>query len=397
MTYINAVKYLLSLQATDISYGDPEIIERMRVVCDALGNPQKKLKFIHVCGDVGKDSCLNMTESILKQASLKVGRSSIPQGDEPREWISVNQKSISHAELAEAVKQVSKLYRSLFKDINPSKREVATIVAILHFASCGCDVVLLEKSTDKNATAAITEPPLVSLLTPFLEREIISGRFEHLISKGTAECVSCPQHKDTFNAISGACVLSGSRLTLPVYSELEIKSITLFKTEFSYRGESYSLRSFSPCQTMNAITAIEVINAFNRCGFSIEGESVKRGLFLTNLDGKCETVSIDPTVIVSTSFEKDRIDTLVASLAQVKEQFSGKLLVIADNECNVDLTSLSYSLAAYEIPHITPIFASFDDAMKCLNADTLAPPALLIGGKTFIAKAKSSLSSSLGL
>ena len=396
MTYINAVKYILSLPNEDDSAREAEVTERMRTVCEALGDPQKKLKFVHSCGDVGKDSCFSMLESVLRQTPLKVGRCFLPKGNEPREWISINQKIISHAEFSDAVKTVSKLYKARFKDAIPTRREVMILAAMLHFAGNGCDLVLLEKSYDKSHAAAVTEPPLVSLLTPFLGREMPIALFEHLIPKGTAECVSSPQHKDIFNGISSACVTAGSRLTLPIYSEMEIKSITLFKTEFSYRGESYSLRSFSPCQTINAITAIEVVNALNRCGFSIEGEAVRRGLFLTNLDGKCETVSIDPTVIVSTSYKKDRIDTLVASLAQVKEQFSGELQVIADNECSIDLSALSYSLTAHEIPHLSPTSASFDDAVKCLKADTLAPPTLLLGSKDFITKAKSALGSLLG-
>ena len=388
MTYINAVKYIRSLPDLQSNTGS---IERMRIICNTLGNPQKKLKALHVCGDVGKDSCITMLGSVLKNTSHSFGRCSLTNLYEPRECIFINGNVISHFEFADIVKVISKAYKSNFNDITPSQSEVITIAATVCFANNGCEIAIFERTAQKNDPASTTELPIVSLLTPFFERDITDGRFEHLISKGTLETVSSPQHKETYSIISDACVLAGSRLTVPIYSDMEIKNITLFKTEFSYRGENYSIRSFSPYQTVNAITVIEAINSLIRCGFQINAEEVKKGLFSAGLDGKCETISIEPTVIVSTVFEKNDVDTLVASLSQVKSQFSKQIDVYVEPGCEIDLTALSASLASYEIPHNPPVSLSVEDASKLLsNASSLTAETalILIGDKNYIYKAK---------
>lgn len=396
MTYINAVKYILSLPDTPC---DADSIERMRIICDTLDTPRKKLKSVHVCGDVGKDSCLTMIEAILKSTSHSFGRCSLHFSDDPRECISVNGKAISHFEFSEIIKNISKAYKSKFKDSIPNRSEVLTLSAIVCFLSNGCDISLFERSSLKAAPASIIEPPLVSLLTPFSERDISDGRFEHLIPKGTAETVSSPQHKEVFNAVSSACVLSGSRLTVPIYSDMEIKSITLFKTEFSYRGEVYSMRSFSPCQTVNAITAVEVANALTRCGFQIDTNAVKKGLFTACLDGKCEAISIEPTVIVSSLFKMEHVDALAASLAQVKEQFASNPTLLVDPGCGIGISDISAALSAHEISHETPSELSrdeIDEQLQKMSALDKSSVVLIVGGKSFIRDFKNLYRSKFG-
>lgn len=398
MTYVNAIKYILSLPLESEHGPDAEAVERMRLICDTFGSPQKKLKFIHVTGEVGKDSCLSMLEAILSRTSYRFGRYSFSERSEPRECITINQKAISHSDLADITGRVSKAYKTAFSNVLPSRREILTLTAAIYFADNGCDVALIERDMQKNDPASITEPPLVSLLAPFLTREISSGQIEHVIPKGTVETVSSPQHKEILGEISNACVLSGSRLTVPIYSEMEIKSITLFKTEFSYRGEDYSVRSFAPCQTVNAITAIEVANAMSRSGLTISTETVKKGLFLTNLEGKCETLSIDPTVIVSSTYEKDRLDTLVAALAQVKGQFKENIDVYTDSGCNIDLDYLSDSLSSHAILHGTPSPLPFCQAKNRINnISSLSPDSVtvFIGSEDYVMGIKRALNDRL--
>ena len=153
--------------------------------------------------------------------------------------------------------------------------------------------------------------------------------FENIIHRGTRETVTCIQHKDTYTAISDACASVGSRLTLPIYGEVEVKKISLFKTIFSYRNTECSIATFSPCQILNAITVIEAAHALCRVGVNISEEAISRGLSKANLSLKCEVVSVEPTIIVASATNEKQIEALAASLAQVKEHLPSKISVFS--------------------------------------------------------------------
>lgn len=401
MTYLNAVKFILSLPTDDTYLNDTAVLERMRAVCSELDSPQKLIQSIHVCGDVGKDSCCRMLESILKYSPYSFGRYSLSFDNDPRKCLSVNGNTISYSEFASLIDRISKIYRSHFKEIVPHRLEIMTLAAIMHFYNNGCDISFFEKSTSRNDPVNITDAPLISVITPFLERQADDEKFRSMIHKGTSETVASPQHKDVYNAISNACAISGSRLTIPIYSETEIESITLFKTSFKYRGETYSIRSFSPYQTVNAITAIEAARAMNRLGAEISMEAIKKGLAFASLDGKCETVSLDPTIILSSTCEADRLDTLYGSLSQVKEQLPANINIFADTDAAIDLEKLANSATSYGLSCNKPILLSSpNEAKEILSSLTreehFRSATVFVGTRSFIDRIKVLIADNLG-
>ena len=97
MTYINAIKKILSFPRTA---GRPTL-ERMRLLCEYLGNPQKKMKFVHIAGTNGKGSATAMLDSVLRASGYKTGRFVSPYVLDFRERMTVDGEMITHAELCE--------------------------------------------------------------------------------------------------------------------------------------------------------------------------------------------------------------------------------------------------------------------------------------------------------
>jgi dihydrofolate synthase/folylpolyglutamate synthase len=79
------LEHLYSLHQFGIKLGLENITELM----DKLGNPQNKLKYIHVAGSNGKGSVCVMLESILKQ-KYKVGKFTSPHLKRFNERITIN-------------------------------------------------------------------------------------------------------------------------------------------------------------------------------------------------------------------------------------------------------------------------------------------------------------------
>ena len=69
MTYEQALEYIHGISNFFCKPG----LERIKELCQGLGNPQDKLKFIHIAGTNGKGSVSCMLSSILREAGYKVG------------------------------------------------------------------------------------------------------------------------------------------------------------------------------------------------------------------------------------------------------------------------------------------------------------------------------------
>lgn len=69
MGYDETLKYIHSVQWRGSKLG----LERTQELMKKLGNPEKKLKFIHVAGTNGKGSTSACIESVLRKAGYKTG------------------------------------------------------------------------------------------------------------------------------------------------------------------------------------------------------------------------------------------------------------------------------------------------------------------------------------
>ena len=70
LSYTDAVKLLTSQGKFKIKLG----LERIQAILELLGNPQDKLKCIHVAGTNGKGSVCAILAEILKEAGFKTYR-----------------------------------------------------------------------------------------------------------------------------------------------------------------------------------------------------------------------------------------------------------------------------------------------------------------------------------
>ena len=104
-----AIEYIHSLEKFGIKPG----MERIRALCAALGNPQEKLKIIHVAGTNGKGSTSTMIANILRQSGYNTGLFISPYVTDFRERIQYNGNMIEKNELAECVEKVKSVIDNL--------------------------------------------------------------------------------------------------------------------------------------------------------------------------------------------------------------------------------------------------------------------------------------------
>lgn len=134
MEYSDAIKLLTSQGKFKINLG----LERIRAVLELLGNPQDKLKCIHVAGTNGKGSVCAILAAILQEAGFKTGLYTSPHIFEYTERIKINGIDIPRETFARLVEKIVSLGADL------TEFEILTAAMFEYFAEEKVDYVVLE-------------------------------------------------------------------------------------------------------------------------------------------------------------------------------------------------------------------------------------------------------------
>jgi dihydrofolate synthase / folylpolyglutamate synthase len=155
MDYKNVLKELYSLDNPKWTLG----LERIEALLKKLGNPEKRLRCIHVAGTNGKGAVCAMISSILSDAGYKTGLYTSPHLKEFNERIRVNNNMITDKELVKYYLRVKKYIT------DQSFFEITTAMAFLYFYDKKVDFAVLEVGLGGRLDATNVITPLVSVIT----------------------------------------------------------------------------------------------------------------------------------------------------------------------------------------------------------------------------------------
>jgi len=159
--YAAALEFLYGLQLFGANFG----LENTRKLAALTGNPQEKLRFIHVAGTNGKGSTCAMLESIYRSAGLRIGLFTSPHLVSFRERIQVNRQLIPEADLVRLVAEIQPLLKQFPTDNHLTLFEVVTVIALKFFAEQKCDLVIWETGLGGRLDATNIVTPLASVIT----------------------------------------------------------------------------------------------------------------------------------------------------------------------------------------------------------------------------------------
>jgi dihydrofolate synthase/folylpolyglutamate synthase len=161
MRYAEAIQFLYGLQLFGANFG----LARVQKLASLAGNPQGKLRFIHVAGTNGKGSTCAILESIYRAAGLRVGLFTSPHLVSFRERIQINRQLISEAEIVRLVAEIQPLLKQFSADNHPTMFEVVTVMALKFFTEQKCDLVIWETGLGGRLDATNIVTPLASVIT----------------------------------------------------------------------------------------------------------------------------------------------------------------------------------------------------------------------------------------
>src|SRR5690348_4801484 len=130
-------------------------------LCDFLGNPQHKIKTVHVAGTNGKGSVSHMLAAALQENDYKTGLYTSPHLKDFRERIKINGEMISEDFLIDFVEKT----KAISEEIKPSFFELTFVMALEYFAQRKVDVAVIETGLGGRLDSTNVITPLISVIT----------------------------------------------------------------------------------------------------------------------------------------------------------------------------------------------------------------------------------------
>jgi dihydrofolate synthase / folylpolyglutamate synthase len=128
-------------------------LDRMRELLERLGNPQRKLRVIHVAGSKGKGSTSAMLAAIFQRAGFRTGLFTSPHLCRVEERIQVDGAPIGTHELTVLLNEIRRVLSAVSSagaapsgvaPLSPTFFEVTTALGFLHFVRRRVDVAVVE-------------------------------------------------------------------------------------------------------------------------------------------------------------------------------------------------------------------------------------------------------------
>lgn len=375
MTYGESLDFIHAIAR----FGSKPGLRRVRMLLERMGNPQNRLKFIHVAGTNGKGSTCTMLSHILVEAGYRTGLYISPFVLDFRERIQLNNEMIPPEALADCTAAVKAHWDALDAiGEPPTEFEVVVAVAMEYFVRSGCEVVVLEVGMGGRFDATnIIETPLCSVITSISRdhTEYLGDTIEKIaaekcgIIKPGGVCVSYPlQDPAALAVIMETCAEKGNRLLLPNAAAAEILEQTIDGSRIRCGDLDLSVPLAGTHQIYNVLTVLEAVKAISFAGIIADNEAVSRGIANTSFPARLEVLCRGPLVLLDGAHNASGAKALGAALALLGGRPVHAVIgVMADKEAELMLRSLA--------PHLASLTATTPDNPRALGAEALADKA----------------------
>ncbi len=390
-------------------------LHRIGALCAALGNPQDKMRFVHLAGTNGKGSTAAMLDAVLRQAGYRTGLYTSPYLVRFHERIQVNGRPIAGRDLERLADQVEGAAAGLRLPAGESigQFEFVTVLAFLYFVEQGCDIVVLETGLGGSFDATnVIAPPEAAVITPIsLDHTAALGRTTGEIARSKAGILkpgspgisAFGQPADALAALRAACP------NLQVAAPAEQIRCGWEGTRFVWQQRPYAVSLIGLHQAQNAGTALQTIEALRARGWNLPEEAVRQGLATAFLPGRMQVLRKSPRILVDGGHNLGGIHALGQTLRLLPRQ--GKLYLVIGMMQDKDAAGCAQELAhlgdglfvtqpsadparalpAHELAHLLPpgkicgVYPDAADALRAGAAALAAADTLLICGSLYLA------------
>jgi dihydrofolate synthase/folylpolyglutamate synthase len=269
-------------------------LAHIRVLCEALGDPQRRFASVLIAGTNGKGSTAATLASILRASGHRVGLYTSPHLLRINERICVRGEPISDDAFAASYERVTRAAAELVAASAlphlPSFFETVTAIAFDHFAAAGVEIAVLEVGMGGRLDATNIVEPIVSVITDidldhqkYLGNTIgeIAGEKAGILRSNVA-AITLPQYAEVGQVLEesmtsvGARAVSASR-NLAYEMHCDVDGATRFRLKAL--GEEVEIVSplVGRHQLRNLALAITAAEELAAQGYRVSAETIARG------------------------------------------------------------------------------------------------------------------------
>ena len=310
-------------------------VKKMKKIMGKLGNPQNKLKYIHVTGTNGKGSVIEMLNSILVNSKLKVGKFISPHLVCYNERISINGEYIKDEEIQEIFEEVQPIIEKENMELNFF--EFFTMIAFIYFYKQNVDIVLMEVGFGGLYDSTNIIHPMISVISSigYDHMKILGNTLEEIarqkagIIKENSETVYMEQEPNINHIIAETCEEKHNTLHIVKQSEIKNQSFKNDMEIFDYKQyHNIEVNLKGKRQIQNAALALECCDILNQNGYFLSEEVIKNGLKSVIHKARFEVIHQNPTMIFDGGHNEQAIENLKETI-ELYYKNSKKIYVIS--------------------------------------------------------------------
>jgi dihydrofolate synthase/folylpolyglutamate synthase len=376
-------------------------IDRVREVCELLGDPQRAYRVVHVTGTNGKTSTSRMVERILREHGLRTGRFTSPHLSSVTERIAIDGEPISPERFVEVWQDVAPYVHMVDQRSQAaggprmSFFEVLAVMAFAAFADAPVEVAVVEVGMGGTWDATNVVDAEVAVVAPVAmdhERWLghsltdIAGEKAGIVKDGSV-LVLAEQRPDAEGVILAAAAERGARV-LREGVELEVVD-----RRVAVGGQLLALRTtgglyadvFLPLhgahQAHNALLALAAAEALLRDGGALDAGVVEAAFAAMDSPGRLELVRTSPTVLVDAAHNPAGAEALAATIEEAFgfERLVGVVGVLEDKDAE-------HLLAVLE-PVLDEVVVTRSTSPRARDVDELAQVAVEVFGEDRVHRA----------
>lgn len=308
-------------------------LERIQALLDAMGNPERKCKFVHVTGTNGKGSTCAMVASILRKAGYKTGLYTSPYLIRFNERIQINGEQISDADICELTEYVKPFAESIFE--RPTEFEMVTAIGFEYFARHKCDIVVCEVGMggEFDATNVIPAPEAAVICNIGLDHtEVLGDTLEKIagakagIIKPGCDAVLYRERPSVEAVFEERCKALNAPLHKADFDSLHLLSHSLEGQVFDWeRFHALRLPLLGEHQLHNAAVALTTARVLQKRGWKITDAQIREGIESVRWPGRFELMRKDPMFIIDGGHNPQCIEALVKN---IRDYLPGRELTV---------------------------------------------------------------------
>ena len=321
MTYEQALDFIHSR----IHLGTRKGLFRMEGLMEKLGNPEKRMQFVHIAGSNGKGSTAAMCESVLRCAGHKTGLFLSPFVFDFRERMQVNGQLPDKQLMADVLESMlPALAEMKAEDKECTEFETVTALALMLFERCGVDTVVFEVGIGGLLDSTnIIPPPLCAAVTSIsLEHTDMLGTTIPeiaaqkcgIIKEGCRAAGYCDLLPEAEQVLRETCERLHVPLTIGDLSALEVLESNDAGSRFRYRGQEYRIGLPGDYQIRNALTVLSIVEQLRQGGMDLPEEVVAKGLEEAAIIGRLQVVRQQPRCVIDGAHNPGKVGALCAAL-----------------------------------------------------------------------------------